>query len=538
LAGDTGNAVPLVCGYLLNQHKILTAPVFNHSSVLRLEPPLTISKREIDTLIAALDQTGEALSKANYYELFMHVVGEPEQSSKKFIRHLDFSKTQPSVEPPRKDETQIGKFAFLIHPTEFKDLVSCQPPAFELFNEAQQNNWQRWLKSWCSQRYEPGVVFHMPAFRSKQGGYVQGWLIGCPLTPDQMMRLPLKERKKLVQDFIRIAKRLGVDMLGLGAFTSVITRAGSDIADCGINITTGNSLTAMASAESLLLAARKKSIDVAKATTGVVGAAGSVGRLVCKRLVSEVGGMILFGNPSNPKSTQKLEQLAGELYCSALVGLNNGRHPGIAQRLLTLKSQAFWEDYLQKSCQLSSQQSAKSGSLDYASIYRFINRQFDQAKQEPALRTTVDMERHLPNSQLLVSATSQGAAFIDPAQLAEHAVVCDAARPPDVRKDVNNRRKNILVYEGGLLNLPQKIRFGKDNVIGFPDGINLACLSETITLAFTNPIRNFSIGMDVPLEEAQFIYQTALSHGFEIALLDSDGEVAGEAQHLEQVSTL
>ena len=37
---------------------------------------------------------------------------------------------------------------------------------------------------------------------------------------------------------------------------------------------------------------------------------------------------------------------------------------------------------------------------------------------------------------------------------------------------------------------------------------------------------NYSVGFDVPLDEAQYVFDTAMAHGFEIALLDSDGNRA------------
>ncbi len=42
---------------LLNKHKIVTAYTLNNTSVLRFEPPLTIKKEHIDTLISALDKS-------------------------------------------------------------------------------------------------------------------------------------------------------------------------------------------------------------------------------------------------------------------------------------------------------------------------------------------------------------------------------------------------------------------------------------------------------------------------------------------------
>ena len=116
-----------------------------------------------------------------------------------------------------------------------------------------------------------------------------------------------------------------------------------------------------------------------------------------------------------------------------------------------------------------------------------------------------------------------GKAFIDPALFMAGAVVCDVARPLDVVGRVRTARPDVLAYEGGIVRLPENIRFGAQNVLGYPRGFNLACLSETIVLAMEGCRRSFSIGNHLSYDEALWIYQRALAHGFSPAVLDRDG---------------
>jgi acetylornithine/succinyldiaminopimelate/putrescine aminotransferase len=80
-ASTTGMAVPLVCGYLLHEHGVLTAPTFNHSNVLRIEPPLTISIGQIDLLLAALEETAQLLTRKDYATLFRYIADMPQTPS-------------------------------------------------------------------------------------------------------------------------------------------------------------------------------------------------------------------------------------------------------------------------------------------------------------------------------------------------------------------------------------------------------------------------------------------------------------------------
>jgi len=46
----------MVAGVLLNKHRIITAYTLNNPNVIRLEPPLSITSSQLDTLLAALEQ--------------------------------------------------------------------------------------------------------------------------------------------------------------------------------------------------------------------------------------------------------------------------------------------------------------------------------------------------------------------------------------------------------------------------------------------------------------------------------------------------
>ena len=77
-------------------------------------------------------------------------------------------------------------------------------------------------------------------------------------------------------------------------------------------------------------------------------------------------------------------------------------------------------------------------------------------------------------------------------------------------------RHDILVVEGGLVELPEPIHFGP-NVQGFRPGINLACLAETMLLALEGNPTDHGIGQTSPLDEALRVAALAERHGFRLA---------------------
>ncbi len=510
-ASDTGMCVPLVCGYLLHEHDILTAPTFNGNDVLRIEPSLTIETAEVDRLLTALDATANVIHNGDFSRFFGFIMGKratvslPERVADRPLRQPP----APRVRAADAGARCLGRFAFLIHYTEIDDILLSGPPGFAELDQDGRERWVRWMKSWSTRRYDPGVAHHMPAIHSKAGGYAEGWLIAAPVLPRQMLRLPLRDRAGLMGEYVDIAKRLGVDRLGLGAFTSIVTRNGADIADCGVPLTTGNSLTAVASVEGLKSAVVAEGRDLAAMEVGVIGAAGSVGRLVCRMLVTHSGRLTLFGNPNNPGATRKLQTLAGELYRDALQALATGRASPIGEAVALATGGPGHV----------SLELLADDSQAHLALYQHVERAFEAARSRTIapIRITVDLAAYLPYMEAVISATNQGNAFIDPSLFAPRAIVFDVARPPDISRMVSDSRPDILVYEGGLVKFPEATTFGSRNVIGAPPGINLACLAETIVLTMAGIKRNYSMADRPPLEDALEVHRLACEHGFTIA---------------------
>jgi len=512
-ASSTGNSVALLAGYLLNEHHIVACPTTNVSNVLCIEPPLTIEEAEIERLTNALEDAAKLLKREDYASLLSFTIGESVKSVA-IPKEVDFSRVRSSAQPASPKGECRGKFAFLTHVPGAEDFMKMLPPAINYFQENQKTRFNQWVTSWASSAIDPDIAYHVPALHSKAGGYVEGWIIANLLTSRQILELPRRERAKLMQDYVNLARSLGADVIGLGAFTSVITDAGTTIADCGLIVTTGNSLTAIASAESLKIVAKARDIDLGAVKVGIVGAGGSVGRTASKALVSTCKQLVLFGNPANLLASQNLRIVAGELYRDAihLSKLSRGQNlKGVGMSLNTLipDFSIFPSDMLED-----------DSDDGFIRLYEFIEEHLAVVSDgDKPIQFTVDLERYLPKMSAIISATSQGHSFIDPALLGANAIVCDAARPNDVLANVKDTRPDVFVYEGGLVTLPENICFGLSN-FGAPKGVTIGCCAEMIVLAMSGVNRNYSIGKRVPLSEAMEVYNMARQHGFEVYVPD------------------
>ncbi|MCR4420327.1 MAG: shikimate dehydrogenase [Clostridia bacterium] len=126
-----------------------------------------------------------------------------------------------------------------------------------------------------------------------------------------------------------------------------------------------------------------------------------------------------------------------------------------------------------------------------------------------------DPHRVLPTADIVISVTSAVDTVIQPADLKPGAVVCDVARPRDVSRKVAELRDDVLVIEGGVVRVPGEVNFHFD--FGYPPGVALACMAETMILALERRWESFTLGREITLEQVEEISRLARRHGFELA---------------------
>lgn len=143
----------------------------------------------------------------------------------------------------------------------------------------------------------PVVASKVTGIRSKTGAETEGWFIGCPMTPKQMTEtMPLEKVYDKIVACTTLAASLGADLIGLGAFTSVVGDGGITVASRSpIAVTTGNSYTVATAIQATLKACELLDVDLPKATLAVVGATGSIGKTCARVLGRKFGKTIMVG---------------------------------------------------------------------------------------------------------------------------------------------------------------------------------------------------------------------------------------------------
>lgn len=334
----------------------------------------------------------------------------------------------------------MDTFAFIIHPIDPKRDASRKFPFWaSLFNARQID--------FLSTFFPPLYISEIEGVTSADTGkQIKGWLVACPLTSARMLELPQRIAYYKIIQTGRLAERLGADILGLGAFTSVVGDGGITIAKAlDVPVTTGDAYTVSVAVQAIIKAGRELGIDTEQATAAVVGATGAIGQVCAELLAQHTTRLILIG-----RSAEKLDHL---------------------QRRLS--------------------------------------------KRVPAELVTSVNIRDLTQAQMVLTVSSAGKALIHPEHLRSGSVICDVARPRDVSARVAAERKDVLVIDGGVVEVPGPVDFHFD--FGFPPGKAYACMAETMALALEGRFEDYTIGKSISLQRVDEIAKIAQKHGFRLS---------------------
>ncbi|MGI5912589.1 MAG: aminotransferase class III-fold pyridoxal phosphate-dependent enzyme [Syntrophomonadaceae bacterium] len=500
---NCGGFTALIAGFLLNVYHIRIAPFLNDSMTLRLEPSLNISYEDMNKVLEALEVVCRIINYRDYAKLYRYLIGD----YRKIEEVVDYRAVSRKIKGAKikEGEQASQKFAFIIHYPAPEDVVA-NNPSFSCFSRQELYRFLEWQKDSAGVE----VVCHMPAIRSLEGKIAEGWLIGVSYSAREIMSLPRNKTQEAIAKAVDLGRELGAKIIGLGALTSVVTHGGRTVQGRGVAITSGNSFTTLMAMEALFAGANMMHINIAKAQAAVVGASGSIGR-ACAFLLSEKSSrIILLGNPQRINSSQRrLDSLVTDLFAYAYQRMKADQLSGLS-------------GWLKRSLDiLLSRSSKKAQELGQAILKAtdltpsLLSDMCEYLNIELPVKASIQVDETLPLCDMIVAASNSPDYVIYPQHLKPGVVVCDVARPADVSPQTFEERDDVLILEGGLVKYPSDIAFGPN--LGYRDGVNLACLSETVLLALEGDYNDYSIGAKLPLETITYLRDLGIKHGLGLA---------------------
>ena len=349
---------------------------------------------------------------------------------------------------------RVNRFAFVIHPLSQEYFKKVKP--IEMLSQVSPPVLMDSLEKIMA--YAPPFVYsRVTGIKSPTGVEAEGWLISVGGTPKEIMRHDPEFTYRRLLDAAAMAKRLGAQIMGLGAFTKVVGDAGLTVAKrAPLPITTGNSYSASGAlwaAHDALLRMRllptPKGKERVKFKAMIVGATGAIGS-VCARLMARAAEEVYMVSPESAK-------------------------------LLALKESIL--------------------------------------KDSPGAKIFIasSADKCIADMDMIVTATSgAGKKVLDIMKVKPGCVITDVARPLDLPPQEVAKRPDVLVIESGEIHLPGDVQMKN---IGLPKGLAYACLAETIVLALEGRFENYTVGRAIEWEKVREIYQMGLKHGMKLAAI-------------------
>ena len=477
IAGRQGFLSILLASFLLRHHRVrVLGPLTNlvngnpgriRRAILRLQPPVVVSAAEIDRLVTALDEA-LAIIRANDEALLVgHLLGWVPSSQERRAPRWRVDRWPVNAENREID----GRTAFIIHPISLANVKEYFFPSLAGRPVADQN-----LETWWEQisdYLEPAHVRR--GVVTSRGFALEVNLVMVPYLPATLVGRGLRQRSQAVrdkiQDAVTIAKELGDDnipvtMVGLGAYTSVVTRNGLTLNDHEMAVTTGNAYTAALTLEGVARAAQDAGVDLTKARAAIVGGGGNIGQILAVFLSHSCESLVLLGSSRADAST-RLERTRHACLESLRSGELRGQSP-LPQR--TGKN----------ACRISCETDAT------------VLRDCD----------VIVVTTSNPNRELLT-----------PDQLKPGAIVCCTSLPSNLSEAFQRHPDGIMAFDGALARLPENAHL---DFVGLPDeGLTFGCLAETLLLGFDGHNHSFCKGR-VSIEKVHRTWSMAARHGFSL----------------------
>ena len=129
---------------------------------------------------------------------------------------------------------------------------------------------------------------------------------------------------------------------------------------------------------------------------------------------------------------------------------------------------------------------------------------------------TTNIPEAVRPADIVVAVSSATGVIVEPEDLKPGAVVTDVARPRNLSRAVMDKRRDVLVLDGGVIQVPgSDADMGFD--FGFPPKMVEACMAETMILALEGRLECFTLGPTIDVERVREIRQLAEGHGFSMA---------------------
>jgi acetylornithine/succinyldiaminopimelate/putrescine aminotransferase/predicted amino acid dehydrogenase len=427
----------LLAGYLLRSEGIRIVPTGSAPNVLRLEPSIYITDRDIEHLEAALARVCRFLRCQDALHLVYPLSDRSLAKPRDDIRDFRQAQDHGAVVAERPVTRPVRKVAFINHLIAPEWLRQVDPSLAELSDEALRAFVLRMEPMKKTAPYPP-VRIHSPL-----GSAVDFILYPLCVSSEQMGRYLATGDFDAIRDDIderiRAARGDGCEIAGLGMYTSIVTNNCTALKIPEMALTSGNALTVAMGMEAMERAAADRLGTLDGASLVVVGAAGNIASTYCALFAERLSRIVLVGSQRDG-SVRRLKNTAYDIYqeCWMQIAAGEDLH-GIPAHLAEEELIRGWL-----------RESRPAGEASGRAIAEYLEQRYGD---DPFLSVARDLDV-VREGQLVLCAANSPDPFLDARHFREGAVVCDIAVPNNVVPGLPSARPDLLYIQGGIAATP------------------------------------------------------------------------------------
>lgn len=452
---DIGKLGYWIASVLLNRTAMRVFPSLSAPLTFRCQPSLYFSEKEIGLMIKAWTQFFEAIQRNDLVYLFGHIIP---------FTTLGDTRLKPFPEALYSQAILEGAAVFLCHPIDalhagaIVDLI-------DYFGADGVGNLLQELSF-----LQEFTVYHKDKLSDVKGNSIDVVFLGVPMTSLNLFNTIKRNERHVwvqkIQRAIDLANVCKARVVGLGQFTSILSKNGTLLQSPNTLLTTGNAYTAHLTIEAVRQEVIAQGKFMNQLNVCIVGAKGNIMSVTAAIIAKEVRRLVLvFRNP--------------------LVFENDTYHSvkSLLQNLLFSNAHHFMVAAIRKVAE-----QFEPDCIDWMELI---------ASAEDVLVVTDSIEhKSVLASDIVFMGTNDTHVLLKKEHISSGCIIADVSVPGNTDVEVINSADFVFV-KGGIAGLP--IVQGKEQelksvILPFGSGECYACMAETFGIAFNKAWHRNNIG--------------------------------------------
>lgn len=439
---DIGMLGYWIASVMLNREHIRILPTLSNPLSFRIQPSVQFSEEDLLFLINGFLRFFDAVETQDLDYLFGHILnlsGSP-------------------VLKPFPDDVKDNEFpekaaVFICHPIDNPHIRQI----VDLIDGYEDHDLTAVLEDLSI--YQKFTVYHTDKLTAADGTTIPIVYLGIPLTSLSFFHLLRQGNRyewvKKIQDAIDLANERKAKSIGLGQFTSIITKNGMHLYSPQATLTTGNAYTAKLAMQAAFQQYKEKNPGGKPPTICLVGAKGNIISSIAEVMVNHAGKLTLVYRHPLEKDNDTWNHLREFL-------LKVSGSGSLPKRLGALLSANEINTQFEKTIRRVSDDIVATHSLSHQGV---------------------------GNADIIFTGTNDTKVLLLPEHVKKGAIVVDISIPSNVSPAIQNNN-DYTYLKGGIAALPEdkgKIQCLESVILPFGEGECFACMAETFGLAFSAP---------------------------------------------------